>query len=414
MLKLLPAGTAPVSTNSYLQTSLVSDLPGLAPITDTNLVNPWGLVAGPTTPFWVADNHAGLSTLYNSTGGIQSLVVTIPPPANGTPPAAPTGIIFNNTTNFLVGTNPARFIFASEDGTITAWNAGTNAALKVDNSASGAIYKGLTLAQSGGQDYLYAADFHGGKIDVFDGNFQPAHLSGTFSDSGMQEGFAPFNIRFLNGNLIVTYAKQDDDKADDVAGDGNGFINVFDPAGNMIKRLISNGPLNSPWGLAIAPAAFGGFGGDLLVGNFGDGRVSAFDPNSGAFLGQLKNPNGILVWADGLWDLFFGNGNKGGDANTLYFTAGISGGGAKEDHGLLGSVQVEAGASTTVTITSVERNGNNLVLKWTGGAGTLRLETKVNLSDPTWSDVQSISGGAATVPMAGPMAFFRIVQTTTP
>jgi uncharacterized protein (TIGR03118 family) len=412
MLKLLPVGTAPVSTNSYLQKNLVSDLPDFAPITDTNLVNPWGLAAGPTTFFWVADNHAGLSTLYDSTGAVQSLVVTIPPAPGSSDPGAPTGVIWNTTTNFIVGTNAARFIFAGEDGTISAWNAGSSAVLKVDNSASGAIYKGLTLANSAGKDYLYAADFHGGKIDVFDSNFQSAKLAGSFTDPSIPAGFAPFNVRNLGGNLYVTYAKQDEDKEDDVPGDGNGFITVFDPAGNMIKRFASNGALNSPWGLAVAPASFGGFAGALLVGNFGDGFINAFDLNSGTFLGQLRNENGIFIWAEGLWDLLFGNGNKGGDANTLYFTAGISGGAALEDHGLFGSVQFAT--PNAVTITSVQRNGDNLVLNWTGGSGTLGLQKKLSLSDASWTDVQTISGGTATVKMEGPMGFFRIVQKAGP
>jgi uncharacterized protein (TIGR03118 family) len=410
MLKLLPAGTAPISTNSYLQKNLVSDLPDFAPITDTNLVNPWGLIAGPTTPFWISDNHSGLSTLYDSTGAVQSLVVTIPPPANGTPPSAPTGVIYNNTTNFLVGTNPARFIFAAEDGTITAWNSGISAVLKVDNSGSDAIYKGLALANSGGNDYLYATDFKGGKIDVFDSNFQPAKLAGAFTDPGIPAGFAPFNIRNIAGSLYVTYAQQDADKEDDVAGDGNGFIDIFDPAGNMIKRFASNGPLNSPWGMAVAPSSFGAFAGALLVGNFGDGRISAFDLNSGTFLGQLKNPNGILVWADGLWDLLFGNGNKGGDANTLYFTAGISGGGGKEGHGLFGSVQYDPQFS----ITRVAQNGDSIVIDWTARQGAFMLQKKAHLSDASWTDVQLLTDASVTLKMDGPSAFFRIVQKSSP
>jgi len=407
MLKVLPAGSAARSTNSYLMQNLVSDLPDLARVTDTNLVNPWGLAFGPTTFFWVADNHAGLSTLYDSTGGIQSLVVSIPPPSGGTPPAAPTGAVFNNTTNFDLGGTPARFIFATEDGTIAAWSTGTNAVLKVDNSGSDAIYKGLALAQNGGKDYLYATDFKGGKIDVFDSSFQPVNNIGPFNDPGIPAGFAPFNVRNFGTNLYVTYAKQDEDKEDDVAGAGNGFITIFDTGGKMVKRFASNGTLNSPWGLAMAPATFGGFGGSLLVGNFGDGRINAFDPSTGAFQGQLRNPNGILTWAEGLWDLKFGNGSKGGDANTLYFTAGISGGGALEDHGLFGSVSARSASSLVLSVT---RNGNILTINWTGGSGGFALQRKALLTDPDWTNVQSVSANSATVNIEGASGFFRVRQ----
>jgi glucose/arabinose dehydrogenase/plastocyanin len=215
MLKLISASVTP-KQNSFVQTNLVSDIPGMAPITDTNLVNPWGIAFGPTTPFWISDNHAGLSTLYNSTGAIQALVVTIPPPAGAQPPSAPTGALFNNTTGFMVSGAPARFIFASEDGTITAWNSGNTAVLEVDNSGSDTIYKGLALASSGANNYLYAADFHNAKIDVFDSNFAPATLAGSFSDPTIPAGFAPFDIQAIGGNLYVTYAKQDDQKEDDV------------------------------------------------------------------------------------------------------------------------------------------------------------------------------------------------------
>lgn len=409
MLKMVPPGAAPRSRNSYVQMNLVSDLPRMAPVTDTNLVNPWGLAFGPNTLFWVADNHSGLSTVYESTGGVQSLVVRIPTAGGGTPPGAPTGIVFNDTTGFDVGGSPARFIFATEDGTISAWNAGTNAVLKMDNSASDAVYKGLALATNGGKAFLYATDFRGGKMDVFDSNFQLVNTEGLFHDPGIPAGFAPFNVRNFGGILYVTYARQNEDKEDDVAGDGNGFITLFDVTGKMVKRFASNGTLNSPWGLAMAPASFGAFSGALLVGNFGDGRINAFDPATGSLLGQLRNPNGILIWVEGLWDIAFGNGAKAGETNKLYFTAGIAGGGGIEDHGLFGSVSVAFPAPILISVT---RTGNSLHLTVDGGTGPFTLQKKLKLSDPAWINVKSFTETSTVVTLDADAAFFRIQGTS--
>src|SRR5205085_2920948 len=290
------------------------------------LVNPWGIATTPTSPFWVSDNHAGVSTLYDSAGVKQALVVTIPTPAGGTPPSAPTGVIFNNTTDFQVGGAAAKFIFVGEDGVVSAWASGSDAVLMADNSASEAIYKGLAQGTSGGANYLYAADFHNGKIDVFDGTFKPATLAGSFSDPNIPAGFAPFNVANIGGQLYVTYAKQDEDKEDDVAGPGNGYVDIFDTAGNLVRRFASQGALNSPWAVTVAPSGFGPFGGALLIGNFGDGRINAYDPNTGAWLGALKDGKGNAISIEGLWALKFGNGGNGGDPFALYFTAGISGG----------------------------------------------------------------------------------------
>jgi uncharacterized protein (TIGR03118 family) len=276
LLAAFVAAGSPENANAqsaYAQHNLVSDLAGLADLTDTNLVNPWGIAFSPTGPFWISDNHSGLSTIYDSAGTPQALIVSIPTAAGGSPPAAPTGIVFNNTTNFFVTTNKAVFIFATEDGTIAAWSSGTNAVLEADNSATQTIYKGLALGQSGGASYLYATDFHNGKIDVFDANFKLVTLAGSFLDPGIPVGFAPFGIESFGTNLFVTYAKQDADKEDDVSAPGNGFVNVFDTSGNFVKRFASNGALNSPWGMTMAPANFGQLGGELLVGNFGDGRI---------------------------------------------------------------------------------------------------------------------------------------------
>jgi uncharacterized protein (TIGR03118 family) len=340
----------------FVQTNLVSDGAVPAASTDPNLVNPWGLVASPTSPWWVNDNGSGFSTLYTGTGTKLGLEVTIPPPA-GSPAettAAPTGIVFNgNTSEFLVngpGT-AAHFIFATEDGTISAWNGGTSAVLKVDNSAvpspgSGAVYKGLALANSGGADFLFASNFRAGTVDVFDSSFHQVTLaSGAFTDPRLPKGYAPFGIESITppgssqSLLFVTYAKQNAAKHDDVAGMGHGFVDVFDTSGHLLQRVASRGTLNSPWGLAVAPSNFGKFSGDLLVGNFGDGRINAFKFPQGrshrfASAGQLAGMNGKPVKIDGLWGLAFGNGAGAGPTNTLFFTAGVN----HEANGLFGTL----------------------------------------------------------------------------
>ena len=215
---------------------------------------------------------------------------------------------------------------------------GTAATPQVDNSAAGAVYKGLALANTAVGPLLYAANFNAGRIDVFNGTFAPTTVPGAFTDSSLPSGYAPFNIQTLGGNLFVTYAQQDLVKHDDVAGAGHGFVDVFDPNGTLLRRLVAQGPLNSPWGLSIAPGHFGPFSDALLVGNFGDGRINAFDPTTGQFLGSLLDQNGKPIVIEGLWGLQVGNGVAGGDLNTVYFTAGIPGGGNIEDHGLFGGL----------------------------------------------------------------------------
>jgi uncharacterized protein (TIGR03118 family) len=278
-----------------------------------------------------------VATVYDGNGFETRTAVTILPAAGGKPPASPTGIVFNSTTDFIVGPNqPAHYIFATEDGTISGWNAG--AVLTVDLSASGAVYKGLALGSSGGKNYLYAADFGLGRVEVFDGSFHPVALAGSFSDPTLPVGFAPFNIQNIRGRLYMTYALRDAAGLDDVPGPGNGYVNAFDPNGMLLARLASGGPLNSPWGLAPAPAGFGAFGGALLIGNVGDGRINAFNPTTGEWLGALENATGEPVSIQGLRGLTFGNGSRAGDPHTLYFTAGIAYSGHVEDHGLFGSI----------------------------------------------------------------------------
>ena len=308
--------------NNYVQTNLVSDIPGLAANTDPNLVNPWGIAFGPTSPFWISDNHTGLSTLYRGSGEIVPLVVTIPPPG-GSPAgtqASPTGAVFNGSADF------------NGDA---GWNGGTSAIREVDNSGASAVYKGIAIAG----DLLYATNFSAGTIDVFNSSFGLTTVPGGFVDPTLPAGFAPFNIANIGGQLFVTYAKQDADKHDDVAGPGNGFVDVFNTDGVLQKRLVSQGVLNSPWGMAVAPAGFGPFGGDLLIGNFGDGTINAFNPSTGNLLGTLEDSNGQPIVNQGLWGLQFGNNNATFDPHALYFTAGIPGGGSVEDHGLFGKLQ---------------------------------------------------------------------------
>jgi uncharacterized protein (TIGR03118 family) len=316
----------------YKKRNLVSDIDGVARITDPNLVNPWGLAFGPTTPAWVADNGKDVSTLYRgaihrSIPMIVLLVVAFPPGD------APTGAVFNPTSGFGLNGMPARFIFDSEAGTVTAWNAGTTVQTVVPSS--GAIYKGLAIATKGNEPLLYAADFHGAKVDVFDKSFAPVTAPGGFTDPNLPAGFAPFNVQEIGGRIVVAYAQQDADAEDEVAGPGLGYVDVFDTSGHLLRRLISQGPLNAPWGLAVAPRHFGPFSGDLLVGNFGDGAINAFDPRTGAFQGALKNKDGNPIKVDGLWALRFGNGVIG-TPQALLFTAGIG----DEDHGLFGEIVV--------------------------------------------------------------------------
>jgi uncharacterized protein (TIGR03118 family) len=347
------------AANNYVQHNLVSDIPGMADHLDPCLINPWGIAATTTSPFWVSLNGTGLAGVYDGNGNANNLIVSVPGPAGSAAPTqqcraafgpgAPSGIIANDTTAFMLGTAPASFIFSSEQGVIAGWNgpAGTSAAIMADRSAAGAVYKGLATATRSEGPLLYAADFGNGRVDVFDGQMNLLSLPGAFADPTIPAGFAPFNIANLGGSLYVTYAKQDAEHHDDVAGAGNGFVDVYDLNGILLQRLVSAGPLNSPWGMAMAPAAFGTFRGALLVGNFGDGAIDAFDPVSGMFLGPLQDGTGAAIHIPGLWGLSFGNGSQpnpgaapsGGVANSLYFAAGIAGPDTVESHGLLGSIE---------------------------------------------------------------------------
>ena len=336
----------------YQQHNFVSDLAGRADLVDANLVNPWGLAYGATGPFWVANNGTSTSTLYKGDGTLapnpaSPLVVTVPS-ASGTESGNPTGIVFNGTNGFAVSdggkTGPSRFIFASEDGTISGWAPNVNPTQAIRAiTVPGAVYKGLAIGRSPFDVFLFAANFHTGTIDVFNSNFQLVHLPniffpGSFSpnafiDRRIPPGFAPFGIQNIGGLLFVTYAKQEaPDNDEDVKGPGNGFVDIFDTRGTLIRHFAANGPLNSPWGLALAPSDFGPFSDHLLVGNFGDGRINAYNMRTGAFDGPLANNQGQPITIEGVWALYFGNGFDGGKTNELFFTAGIE----DEAHGLFG------------------------------------------------------------------------------
>jgi uncharacterized protein (TIGR03118 family) len=337
-LAALSCGTPARAQHGYQQTNLVSDMPDLAAATDASLVNPWGLSRSATSPWWVADNGTGVSTLYNGTGIKQTLVVVIPPAAGQNDPATPTGTVFNGSTDFQVGPNqPARFLFATEEGTISGWNPAANpttAITKVDRSNQ-AVYKGLALAQVNGVNYLYAADFHGGKIDVFDKDFTAVNLGArAFRDPRLPPGYAPFNVQAIGDRIFVTYAKQDGAKIDEVAGAGRGFVTAYSPDGTLRLRLGWGPWFNAPWGVALAPANFGRLSNQLLIGQFGSGKIAAFDPVRGNFRGMVRDARHRSLHIDGLWALAFGNDASAGPANTLFFTAGID----DEAHGLFGTI----------------------------------------------------------------------------
>lgn len=328
--------TGGIADDVFTVHDLVSDSLASAPTTDASLVNGWGLSAGPTTPWWVSNNATNTSTLYNGSGAKQALTVAVP--------GGPTGTVFNGAaTDFVISQSgksaAARFLFATEAGTILGWSPavnGTTAIPGVDRSSSGAIYKGLTTTA----DRLYATDFHNGRVDVFDASFNPV-TSATFTDPKLPKGYAPFGIQALAGSIFVTYAMQDAAKKNDVAGNGLGYVDQFTPDGQLVTRVASGGrknaPPNAPWGLALAPSSFGVFSGDLLVGNFGNGRVSAYQDRGGGkwvYKGQLRRGDQTLITLDGLWAIAFGNGAAGGPTTTLYFASGPN----DETHGIFGSI----------------------------------------------------------------------------
>jgi uncharacterized protein (TIGR03118 family) len=324
----------------YVQRNLVSDVPGAAELLDADLVNAWGLTFGPTTPAWVADNGTGVSTLYS--GAVGSTPVAKVGLTVSIPGGAPTGAVFNGSPGFVVhsgaSSGPARFLFSSEAGMITGWNPAVpppppSMQAQTAVSVPGAIFKGLAIADTATGPRIYASDFHTGQVDVWDANFAPVQIPGAFHDPSLPAGYAPFGIQAVGGNIVVTYAEQDAAAEDEVSGPGNGFVDLYDTNGNLLSRVASRGALNAPWGVALAPEGFGRASGALLIGNFGDGRINAYQPTSGKFLGALRYKHGRRIAIDGLWALEFGNGVIG-TPQTLLFTAGPD----DETHGLFGEL----------------------------------------------------------------------------
>jgi uncharacterized protein (TIGR03118 family) len=326
---------------TFTVTPLVSDVPGVAPVTDGNLVNAWGLARGPTSPWWVADNETSVTTVYDASGTL----ITIGGNAFQGVPGNPTGAVFSGIAGqFQVGTTAlpttlgtSSFVFDSEDGTISAWRGGSTAALvTADRSPFGAIYKGLAISNGPSGPRLYAADFHNARVDVFDGGWNLITAPGAFVDPDLPSDYAPFGIQTIGGRVFVSYAKQDAAAEDEEAGQGRGFVDAYDLDGNLLARVAEHGQLNAPWGLALAPGTFGRFAGDLLVGNFGDGQINAYAETSAGFehIGTLRGTDGKKLAIDGLWALEFGNAGANGSPGTLFFTAGPD----EESHGLFGTI----------------------------------------------------------------------------
>lgn len=337
-LALLLASAPALAASHYHRSNLVSDGGVPAAHTDPNLVNGWGVAFNPYAYVWVAAADGMVSTLYDGHGNIVPLVVQIPSPSMSMG-GHPTGLVYNGSDNFVVtkGTlsGPARFIFATEDGVIAAWSPNvdvTHAIRMVNRSSTGTNYKGLAISGNGKTQLLFAADFHHGRVDVFDQNFHAIALAGDFTDPHLPAGFAPFGIQAIGGNIYVTYAKQDADKEDEVAGPGLGVVDVYSPNGHFIRRIAAGGALNAPWGIAMAPAGFGDFSNKLLIGNFGDGYIHAFSPTAGIPLGVLRDEHDKPIHIDGLWGMQFGNGVADQSVNTLFFAAGPD----DESHGLYG------------------------------------------------------------------------------
>lgn len=344
-----------MSTSSfYVQTNLVSDNGVTGTRTDSSLVNAWGLAAGTNGgPWWVASAERGVSPAYDSTGAAAAATVQIPFAAGQTE-SNPTGVVTNDTSGFVVTSGgksaASEYVFVTENGTVSAWSPGvdlTHAILTVDNSTAGAVYKGAAIASRRHHAMLYAADFHNGRIDVFDANFvQAPHRRKAFRDATLPAGYAPFNVANVDGLLYVSYALQDGAAHDDVGGPRHGFVDVFDTAGTLVKRFASRGSLDSPWAMVVAPHDFGLFSDDVLVGNFGNGKISAFN-RKGRFMGFVVGNDAQPLEIDGLWGMAFGNGGQAGATNTLFFAAGPAG----ETHGLFGSLVAGHKHRTTTTST---------------------------------------------------------------
>jgi uncharacterized protein (TIGR03118 family) len=405
--------------NTYKQTNLTANVAGVANNTDAQLSNPWGISFIPGDVFWIANNNGGTSTTYNAQGVKQSITAGIPVASmNPCNPGCPTGTVANSTTDF----GGALFLFDTEDGILASWNGTLNAVTKVDNSPSGAVYKGLAFVTNAQGNFLLAANFHSGAIDVFDKNFATATLSGgTFADPNLPAGYAPHGVHVINNVVFVTYAVQDGAKHDPMTGAGMGLVDLFQTDGKFLKRGMTGGTLNAPWGVVVGSANFGQFSNDVLVGNFGDGTISVFD-TSGNFLDQVKDSSASVIKNPGLWDMVFGAGGTG-DPNTLYFTAG----GASQTSGLFAtlvpaaaagtdfslslsatSAMVTRGGSTSVTISAAGSGGFNspISLSCTGlpaGVTCAFNPTSITPGGTAATSSMSIAVGSSYVPPSGYM-----------
>jgi len=330
-----PVTMPPAITSAFTTTALVTDQSSGAAHTDTHLVNAWGLAFNPTAFVWVANNGTATSTLYDGNGVPQTLVVTVP--------AGVTGIVYNGSQDFKVTQNgvtgASPFIFVSETGTVSGWSPAvnrTNAVTAVDTGGS-AVYKGLAIGAFSGANYLYAADFRNNRIDVYNASFQKATLSGGFSDPNLPAGYGPFGIQAIGDRIYVAYAQRETAGNDEVKGAGLGVVDVYDMGGVFLHRLAAGGALNAPWGMALAPANFGDFSNAVLVANFGDGKINAYNPSTGAFIGTLSKADRTPIVIDGLWGIAFGNGVQNQPTNTLFYTAGPN----DEAHGIYGRIDMQ-------------------------------------------------------------------------
>ena len=352
-LGLLTLATTLTAQQHYKQTNLISDIPGMAAVTDPNLVNPWGMSRSSGSPWWVSDNGPGLTTLYTGAGAAVPLgqpcpagtnvnCVVIPTgDTNASPTGTPTGQVFNGTNDFQIGGAPARFIFVTEDGTISGWNGGPSAKITKVNTHSKSVFKGVALATAttrngGTANFLYVADFRRGRVAVYDTNFNPVSMGeDAFQDEDLPGGFAPFNVQNIGGDLYVAFAEQDSQKHDEIDGPGLGYVDVFSTSGRLLRRLQHGDWLSGPWGMTQAPSDFGIYSHNVLVGQFGSGQIAAYDAVTGKFKGLLIDVNSNKpITIDGLWDIAFGSGGTSGPATTLFFAAGLNG----EADGLFGTI----------------------------------------------------------------------------
>jgi uncharacterized protein (TIGR03118 family) len=411
--------------NAYLIRNLVSDIPDLADHTDSHLVGAWGVSQSPSSPFWISDAGMGVTTLYDSNGDVIPLVVAIPASKGGSGAGVPTGTVWNGTTGFQVAAGKAAaFLFDSLDGAISGWNPQVDRAhtvIMVDNSLAGAEYTGLAMGTVNSNSYLYAANFHAATIEVYSSTFEQMIITNGFKDPLIPAGYAPFNIQNLGGKLYVAYAQQNAGRNFANSGPGLGYVDVFDTGGTLLHHLVAGGQLNAPWGLAIAPAGFGDFAGDVLVGNFGDGTINVFNPSSGAYIATLMDSIGAPIVVPGLWALQPGNGGSGGDANAVYFTAGIPGP-DNGSHGLFGRLQAAPAIAATGVVNDASATAGIAPNTWITITGANLAETTriwnngdfVQGALPTEIDGVSvtINGGPAFVYSVSPSQLIVLTSST--